>query len=737
MAAEASLAMSVRDNLSAAMVSMRNSTTAFRRDASELGAELDRLSNRRLTLRLDVDRATAEARQARQAMRDLAREGASAAEQAAAEEAWRRAELNLQSVREEYNLVGRQIRETTRDFENASDAIRRAENRAGSGGGGGSGGESSLLSALSNAGLLDMVGDSVGQVANAVVGSMFGSEAGSLISGALSGALSGAAMGSLAGPVGTAIGAAVGGASGLISSGTQAFQARDEAFKGYYQDLYQTNSAATAESIGSGSNIAAQREKDMISFSTMFKDRDTAEKYLAGLVDMSNSTPFLYDDLTAMSKTLATYGYGADSILPVLQQVGDAGAALGMGVSDMSAVATSLGRMKSSDKASLEYLNILNDRGIGAVNYLAEAKGVSVGETYEMISRGKISGTEAVEIILKAMESDFSGAMKEQSQTFSGLTSTLEGLKQEVDNAAGESYNQERSEGLNDEIAAYSGALGEAMSNLNTISGQTQAQLDNLKDQYQREALSAVLLGDQSGELFDDEAKASLESLRAQYEEASAAYEESVRETGKGNLEAGLKMEALKEETIALATAAYDSSQEVQTLQDVERDQIAATRELTAAFNGWSNSYRLEQELSKGQAGGNPVTAIFTSGPEYDPDYNLVDEFLGPNPYAGISHAYGLERVPYDDYPARLHEGERVLTAQEARGQDRTQGLISDLLSSGSQASSSGNADPGQGPTSIHITVSNNTFGAGMDETAVAQALADQIVLQLKAGGGR
>lgn len=36
----------------------------------------------------------------------------------------------------------------------------------------------------------------------------------------------------------------------------------------------------------------------------------------------------------------------------------------------------------------------------------------------------------------------------------------------------------------------------------------------------------------------------------------------------------------------------------------------------------------------------------------------------------GRGYAYGLERVPYDDYPALLHEGERVLTASQAREQD-------------------------------------------------------------------
>ena len=39
-------------------------------------------------------------------------------------------------------------------------------------------------------------------------------------------------------------------------------------------------------------------------------------------------------------------------------------------------------------------------------------------------------------------------------------------------------------------------------------------------------------------------------------------------------------------------------------------------------------------------------------------------------------HAYGLGRVPYDNYAALLHEGERVLTAREAREADRGGGAV-------------------------------------------------------------
>ena len=255
-------------------------------------------------------------------------------------------------------------------------------------------------------------------VANTWVSSAFGSEIGSVFSSALSSAASGAAVGSMLGSVaglpGFAIGAAAGGILGAVSGGLAIQEQRDDAFKSYVQEAYENQMSAQEASLTSGSALAAQRETDRISFETLFRrggveDMGIVETYLSNLVEMSNNTPFLYGDLTAMSKTLATYGYSAQAdaekrlsgekdynyILDVLQTIGDAGAALGQSTGDMEAMATAIGRMKSSNKATLEYLNILNDRGIGAVGMLAEARGVDQGAMYDMISKGQVSGQEA------------------------------------------------------------------------------------------------------------------------------------------------------------------------------------------------------------------------------------------------------------------------------------------------------------------------------------------------------
>ena len=63
---------------------------------------------------------------------------------------------------------------------------------------------------------------------------------------------------------------------------------------------------------------------------------------------------------------------------------------------------------------------------------LANAYGVDQGEVYSMISKGQIAGQDAARIILDALTDSFAGSMERQSKTFSGITSTIEGLRQEL-----------------------------------------------------------------------------------------------------------------------------------------------------------------------------------------------------------------------------------------------------------------------------------------------------------------
>ena len=539
--------------------------------------------------------------------------------------------LRMEAAQANFDNLSYQFRSVSKEAEKARKEISNLDTQANksmnsSGGTGGS--FKTIANAVVASQFSQVIGGSVKQIAGTFINSAFSSDTSSTLSSMLGGAASGAAIGSAIPGIGTAIGAALGAGAGLVSGLSQNYETQDSSFRSYVQDAVQEQLDAQSKSLTSGSTIAAGRETDKISFATLFGSQETADSYLSDLVSMANSTPFLYDDLTSMSKTLATYGYDADSILPVLQTIGDAGAALGQSTSDMNSVATAIGRMKSSNKTSLEYLNILNDRGIGAVGMLADAYGVDQGTMYSMISKGEIAGQDAARIILDALSESFAGSMEQQSKTFSGITSTIEGLQQELDNAMGEGYNQTRMQGLEAQKEWLAGDSGQEMQEAYTAIGAWKASLENAKEQYIRDAMNDAM---------------GSEAYKTAEAEGDAA------EMGRILMKA--KIDGMNE---------YNANEGKDEELAQELSLIESVRDDTALNNSyWDAGYTLGQEFSKGRAAATTDSAWADAVNNFNSGYTKHR--------SGHQRAMGIDYVPYDNFPALLHEGEKVLTAGEAR----------------------------------------------------------------------
>lgn len=612
---DVSIVIKSTDRFSDAIKTMSKSSKAFSKDMDGMQSKLNALNKTKATLKVDVDKAKSELKTAEKqfaATGDVVDQLVLQSKQLTFEEARR----NLALVSKEAANVEKQMLKT-------GHAFSKTENTAS----GGWASAKSAVSAIAAGGIANMFGDLAKSLASSTVSSAYGSSAGSIFSSAISSLASGAAIGSMVAPgIGTIVGALAGGVLGAASGGLSVWENKDSAFKSYVQDAYDTVTQEQSSSLTTGSMIAAGRETDRISFATLFGDAGIADTYLANLVEMSNNTPFLYDDLTAMSKTLATYKYGADEILPVLQTIGDTGAALGQSTSDMTMVATALGRMKSSNKTSLEYLNILNDRGIGAVGMLADAYGVDQGTMYDMISKGKIEGTKAAEIILQAMTDSFAGSMENQSKTFSGLTSTVEGLTQELDNAMGEGYNEGRMAGLQAQRDWLSGESGKAVQEANKAIGAWKAELENSKEKYIRDAMDAMMASDE-------------------YQTAKTAG--NAAEMGRLIMKA--KVQGMNE---------YNASDGAQLAMESEKTLVDAIRNDTSLNQDyWDAGYEKGLEFTKGMAAARKANT---------PVYGPIEAGSGVA-LSGRMYATGIDYVPYDNFPALLHQGERVQTAVEAR----------------------------------------------------------------------
>ena len=612
---ETSIVIKATDRYSDVLKTLSKTTKAFTKDVDSLEEGLYALNKNKYTLKLDAKKAQQALREAEKQF-DLTHSAADG--------------LKMELAQANYDNVVRNLNAVTKEARNTEKELSKLENRSGGGGGGGAANfGKSVVQALAISGITDSAKQLLSQGATALTGSAFGNEGGMLFSNALSMATSGASAGFMvAGPAGALVGAGIGGLVGLGSGALQSYESQDSSFKSYVQDAVQEQLDAQSESLTSGSSIAAGRETDKISFATLFGSKETADSYLSNLVGMANSTPFLYDDLTSMSKTLATYGYDADSILPVLQTIGDAGAALGQSTSDMTAVATAIGRMKSSNKTTLEYLNILNDRGIGAVGMLSDAYGVDQGTMYSMISKGEVAGQDAARIILDALSDSFAGAMEAQSKTFSGITSTIEGLQQELDNAMGEGYNQTRMQGLEAQKEWLAGDSGQKMQEAYTAIGTWKASLENAKEQYIRDAMNDAMGSEE-------------------YKTAEA--EGDAAEMGRILMKA--KIDGMNE---------YNANEGKDEELAQELSLIESVRDDTALNNSyWDAGYTLGQEFSKGRA------AATTDSDWADAVNNFNSGYTKHR--SGHQRAMGIDYVPYDNFPALLHEGEKVLTAGEAR----------------------------------------------------------------------
>ena len=236
----------------------------------------------------------------------------------------------------------------------------------------------------------------------------------------------------------------------------------------------------------------------------------------------------------------------------------------------------------------------------------------------------------------------------------------------------GEAYNEERGKSIAQQIETYGGELGTALQEANQAIGAGRAALENLADSYTEEALGAVLTGKGTTLQWSDENTQRLKELSALYQSAMEDYKD-------GNTQAGALVESYLEEARALAEAQYDSSEAAMSVADTEKDLITAINENTSALRGWRGSYDTSQALTKGRAAG-----AIAGDPQAMGDISYNAE-LGTGSASTIvrqkagragKFATGIDYVPYDNFPALLHQGERVQTAEEARSERTPSSIV-------------------------------------------------------------
>ena len=602
---------------------------------------------------------------------------------AASEDAYKKALENQQKLRDEIAATNKSLQENQKIYKENIETIRKGgvEGEAA-----GLSGLSSLGTVVAGLGIWNQVSSLMQSGAGKFLESSLGSGVGGVASGALSSAISGAVLGNSIAPggIGAAIGAAAGGLLGAVGGGMEELGNRDDAFKDYYGGLYEDVKGRSGAMVEAGSTIAGGREQTHMAFSQRLGGDDQATAYLAQVEKMAASTNYEYDEIVGYAKLLLN-SYDPGEVFDVLRDLSDATAGLNLSSSDVNMMISGLSRMRTTGKATQEYLNYFRERGVDTDQALADSLNVDKSAVADMVKKGEIGGENAAEAILTYIQNTFGRLSDDLAGTYDAMMDNLGDMEASINAAGGDAYNSLRKSGVSAQQKAYEGELGEALKEINKVLGENQARKENLQDQYMREVLDAVLNGNQGSlwSTFDAKQQQELTEMSKNYASLMERYQS-------GDADAGAELESLYEQAQALGQAYFDNSGEVAWLNEIEREEVAAIRENTAGLDEATQaSYMLSQELSNGRAGGWELPAKSDDGPapihlgsarqgyaqrgrsELPGSGGLASPRQA---YARRSHAFGLPRVPYDEYPALLHADERVLTAGQARAQDAQNG---------------------------------------------------------------
>lgn len=170
---------------------------------------------------------------------------------------------------------------------------------------------------------------------------------------------------------------------------------------------------------------------------------EKAQKHLSDLERFAATTPFDFSGLVDASKRLQAYGFQAESVIPILNNVGNAAATLGLGQEGIDRITLALGQMASKGKVSAEEMLQLTETGIAGWQMLADYTGQSVAEVQEQASKGAISARTALEAIFTGMRDRFGGIMERSADEIPYQLSNMQDSISSIMRSIGDSITEE------------------------------------------------------------------------------------------------------------------------------------------------------------------------------------------------------------------------------------------------------------------------------------------------------
>lgn len=184
-------------------------------------------------------------------------------------------------------------------------------------------------------------------------------------------------------------------------------------------------------------NIRGEFQKLEVSFRTMLKSRDAANKLLQESVQLAATTPFSLRDVATGAKQLLAYGFQAQSVTENLRMLGDVASGVGAPLGDIVYL---YGTLRTQGRAYTRDIMQFTARGIPIIDELAKVLGVATDQVQGLVEAGSVGFPEVEKAFQNLTGSGglFFNLMAEQSRTLSGQISNLQDSWEQMLNTIGQ-----------------------------------------------------------------------------------------------------------------------------------------------------------------------------------------------------------------------------------------------------------------------------------------------------------
>ena len=445
-------------------------------------------------------------------------------------------------------------------------------------------------------------------------------------------------------------------------------------------------------------NIAGQMEQTQTVFEMMLKNNKNGQKMMEDLKDFSIKSPFEFGDLAKTTQAALSKGFKQNDMISLLQDAGDAALGTGKGQEGVDNIINALGQMQKKGKVSAQEMDMLTDNGIDAWDYVAKGIKKSADQAKNLAEKGLLPADKAIRAIRNGMRQDFSGNMNKQSRT---LLATLANIKKFVTLNILGSFGEGIQQGILPSLQRFTDKLtksGAGMDlfkqNIRNVGKSIGEFLGNNADRLVN--FFEKLFSDEQFQKadFGEKIKMTLDkiytSIKTWFDgEGGSKIKEAFKSMSDGAMQifivaatkyipefADLGLQIGGAILSGIGSALADKIfGEISDKQGKDFEFSATSTNLTDMIN--RSRYVSKENKKYGIEQTNKYDTFSSAllggmGDAFSNIKNMFSNIAKPKESAAKSvqrampYAFGVSRVPYNNYPALLHEGERVLTKQEA-----------------------------------------------------------------------